>query len=278
MSSLEERPSARPASLIFTLYGDVVHRLDPAGSLWLGGLVRLMAPFGLSEAAVRQAVSRIARQGWLSAHKQGKRAYYAVTERGRRRIEDLSPRIYGPVIEWDGRWRIIALRIAETRRELRDRLRKDLAVLGWAPLTPSVWISPNDGVAAARAVAETAGTACDVDLFVARYEGPETDRALVERCWDLEAIAGAYRAFSSAYGPRLESERTAGLMTDEQAFVERLHLVNEYRKFTYIDPGLPSELIGAHWPGTRAAMVFRSYYALLEAKAMRHFRAAGGEP
>ena len=60
---------------------------------------------------------------------------------GRRRIEDVSPRIYGPVIEWDGRWRMIVYGIAEARRESRDRLRKELAVLGWAPLAPSVWIS-----------------------------------------------------------------------------------------------------------------------------------------
>ena len=277
MSSLDPRPVARPTSLIFTLYGDVVLRLDPAGSLWLGSLVRLMAPFGLSEAAVRQAVSRISRQGWLEASKQGKRAYYSVTERGRRRIEEVSPRIYGPVIEWDGRWRMIVYGIAEGRRESRDRLRKELAVLGWAPLAPSIWISPNDGLAAARAVAETSGTAASVDLFVAQYEGTQTDRELLERCWDLAAIATAYRAFDAEYRNRLEAERSGGHLTDEQAFVERLRLVNDYRKFTYLDPGLPSELIGAHWPGTQAAMVFRSYYALLEAKSLRYFRAAGGE-
>ena len=115
-SSLPVHPVARPTSLIFTLYGDVVHRLEPAGTLWLGSLVKLMAPFGLSEGAVRQAVSRVARQGWLAADRRGKRAFYKVTDRGRRRIEELSPRIYGPLIEWDGRWRMLAFCAGSSRR------------------------------------------------------------------------------------------------------------------------------------------------------------------
>ena len=98
-------PNTRPTSLIFSLYGDLVHGSAPEADpmLWLGTLVELMAAFGVSEAAVRQAVSRMARQGWLRAERVGKRAYYTVTDRGRRRIEELSPRIYGPVIEWDGK-------------------------------------------------------------------------------------------------------------------------------------------------------------------------------
>ena len=86
-----------------------------------------MASFGVSAAAVRQAVSRMSRQGWLAARRDGNRAFYSVTERGRRRIEELSPRIYGPVIEWDGRWRLLTYAIGEAHRKRRDRLRKELS-------------------------------------------------------------------------------------------------------------------------------------------------------
>ena len=115
-----ERTVARPISFIFTLYGDLVHRRAGDGSLWIGGLIRLMASFGVSAPAVRQAVSRMARQGWLIARRGGNRAFYSVTERGRRRIEELSPRIYGPVIEWDGRWRLLSYAIGEAHRQRVD--------------------------------------------------------------------------------------------------------------------------------------------------------------
>jgi phenylacetic acid degradation operon negative regulatory protein len=271
----EKRPVTRPTSFIFTLYGDLVHRLqerEDDGALAVGALIALMAPFGISEAAVRQGVSRMARQGWLAARRERNRAYYAVTERGRRRIAELSPRIYGPVIEWDGLWRILTYTVSERRRDGRDRLRKELSVLGWAPLSGSTWISPADTLAAVSEAAQAIGIADAVHLFAGRYCGPLTDRELLERCWDLTSIAEAYREFVERYGPRLMQERERDALDDRGAFVERLWLVHDYRKFAYLDPGLPSELVPAHWAGTTAAALFREYYAALDRKSARYFR------
>jgi phenylacetic acid degradation operon negative regulatory protein len=265
------RPVARPNSFIFTLYGDIVHRTPGDGWLWIGALIRLMASFGLSPAAVRQAVSRMSRQGWLIARKAGSRAYYAVTERGRRRIEELSPRIYGPVIEWDGRWRLLSYAIGEAHRKRRERLRRELSALGWAQLSPTTWISPSDTLVAAREAAESTRTLDAVNLFTSEYRGPLSDRALLERCWDVPEIASAYRAFIARYEPRLRRERERNDLGDEAALAERLWLVYDYRKFAYLDPGLPSELLPAHWPGTAAAALFREYYAAINAKSQRYF-------
>jgi phenylacetic acid degradation operon negative regulatory protein len=266
-----DRQVARPNSFIFTLYGDMVHRGSGDGSLWIGALIRLMASFGVSPAAVRQAVSRMSRQGWLLARREKNRAFYRVTTRGRRRIEELSPRIYGPVIEWDGRWRLLTYAIGEARRKRREQLRKELSALGWAQLSPSAWISPSDTLAAAREAAAATKTLEAVNLFTSEYRGPQSDRELLERCWDVAEIAAAYRTFIARYEPRLRRERERGDLSDEEALVERLWLVHDYRKFAYIDPGLPSELLPAHWPGTAAASLFREYYAALDAKSQRYF-------
>jgi phenylacetic acid degradation operon negative regulatory protein len=265
------RPVARPNSFIFTLYGDMVHRLAGDGSLWIGALVRLMASFGVSAPAVRQAVSRMSRQGWLAARRQNGRACYVVTDRGRRRIEELSPRIYGPVVEWDGRWRLLSYAIGERHRKRREQLRKELAALGWATLSPSTWISPSDTLAAAREAARSTLTLEAVHLFSSEYRGPLSDRELLERCWNVPQIASAYHQFTARYAAHLERERDHGDLSDEAALVERLWLVHDYRRFTYLDPGLPSELLPAHWPGTAAAALFREYYATLDVKSQRYF-------
>jgi phenylacetic acid degradation operon negative regulatory protein len=249
----------------------MVHRLAGDGALWIGGLIRLMAAFGVSSQAVRQAVSRMSRQGWLTARRDGNRAFYMVTARGRRRIEELSPRIYGPVIEWDGRWRLLTYAVGEAQRQGRERLRKELAALGWAQLSSSTWISPSNALEAARQAAEATVALSATDLFEAEYRGPRSDRALLERCWNVDSIAAAYREFVSRYRPRFDLEIARGELSDEGAFVERLWLVHDYRKFAYLDPGLPSELLPAHWPGTAAAALFREYYAALEKKSQRYF-------
>ena len=194
-----------------------------------------------------------------------------VTARGRRRIEELSPRIYGPVIEWDGRWRLLSCAAAETQRQARERLRKELAALGWAQLSSSTWISPSDALEAAREAAAASVALEAIHLFEAEYRGPLSDRELLERCWNVDSIASAYREFVSRYRARFNLEIDRGELTDEGAFVERLWLVHDYRKFAYLDPGLPSELLPAHWPGTAAAALFREYYGALEKKSQRYF-------
>ncbi len=271
MSTLDRRPVKRPISFIFTLYGDMVARLSTDGALWIGALITIMSSFGVSAPAVRQAVSRMARQGWLVARREGNRAFYTVTERGRRRIEELTPRIYGPVIEWDGRWRLLSYAIGEAHRQRRERLRKELSALGWAALSPSTWISPSDTLVAARDAARATRTFDAVNLFTSEYRGPLSDRELLERCWNVAEIASAYRAFLARYEPHLRRERERNDLTDEEALVERLWLVHDYRKFVYLDPGLPSELLPAHWPGTAAAALFREYYAAIDVKSQRYF-------
>lgn len=271
---MEVRPVTRPNSFIYTLFGDFVLRERSGDDIWVGSLIALMAAFGLSEQAVRQAVSRMSRQGWLAARRHGNRSFYALTERGRRRIESLSPRIYGPVVEWDGQWRVVTYTIAESSRERRDRLRKDLMVLGLAPLAASTWISPSDVLEEVRAAAEAGGLLENVVLFQGAYRGPLSDRELIEKCWDLPAIAQQYRDFITHYEPRLDGEHARGDLSDERAFVERMWLVHDYRKFTYVDPGLPSTLLPAHWPGTRAASLFRTLYTAISPKAERFFHNA----
>src|SRR6202011_783731 len=98
--------------------------------------------------------------------------------------------------------------------------RKDLTVLGWAPLGASTWISPSETLAQAREAAEQNGVLPDISLFSGEYRGPLTDRELIERSWNLKAIAAAYREFIARYQPRLEAEQREHSLSEEAAFVE----------------------------------------------------------
>src|SRR5487761_1920720 len=95
LSTSSTRVVTRPNSFIFTMFGDLAYEAAQAKgetpAVWIGGLISLVAAFGISSAAVRQSVSRMSRQGWLEAGKHGTRAYYHVTQRGADRIASLSP-------------------------------------------------------------------------------------------------------------------------------------------------------------------------------------------
>jgi len=181
------RQITRPSSFIYTIMGDLVRH--EGGEIWVGSLTRLMAEFAISESAVRQALSRMARQGWLTARKVGNRSYYAMTARGAERVAKVSPRIYrAPEEFWDGRWRLVAYSVPERIRENRDRFRKDLIVAGFAPLGPALWLSPRDALDAAREAAAESRLLEHVDFFEARSRGPRPDRELLARGWDLSLL------------------------------------------------------------------------------------------
>lgn len=66
-------------------------------------------------------------------------------------------------------------------------------------------------------------------------------------------------------------------MTPADCFVERTKLVHEYRKFLFIDPGLPEELLPEIWFGNQAAQLFSDYYKELVVPAGEFFESVFSE-
>jgi hypothetical protein len=122
----------RAKSLIVTVWGDAL--APHGGSVWLAGLIHLMAPFGINERLVRTSVFRLAQDGWLNSATHGRMSRYRLTTEGKRRFDDAHLRIYArPADDWNGGWDLVladalppATR-AVLRRELsgRDSVRSD---------------------------------------------------------------------------------------------------------------------------------------------------------
>lgn len=263
--------AASARSLLVTVWGDTIR---PHGNeIGAVPLIGLMAPLGLSPRAVRAALSRMTRRGWLSRRRRGRRAFYALTPSGALRLEQGIRRVYrtGPE-PWDGRWRLFTYTIPEERRAARDRLRRELAWLGLGPLSRSTWVTTRDLASVLRELSAARGLDGAVALFDARNLGPADDRALVERCWDLGAIASQYRRFIRATRPRaalLRRRLRNGTLSDAVCFAEKIWLVHAYRKFLFVDPGLPDALLPSERPDRDAAALFRRTYAPLAPRADR---------
>lgn len=260
----------RPQSMMFTLYGDyIIYR---GGEVWVGTLIQIMAQFGLSEQAVRSALSRMTRGGWLRARQVGNRSYYSLTPRGKRLLEEGRHRIFVRRSgEWDGRWRILVYSIPERRRELREALRKQLTWLGFGSLGSGTWVSPHRLDEEVASLVETLGVRDHVELFEATHVGFGDDQALARRCWDLDGLNARYRAFVERWAPRRAAMQARLARGEEvppaECFVERFLLIHEYRRFFFLDPELPPALLPADWQGAAAAQLFHSYHALLGERA-----------
>jgi len=263
----------RARSLLVTVYGDSIR--PRGGEVGLGSLIRIMAPLGLTPRAVRAATVRMARQGWLQTRRVGRRAFYSLTASGAWRVDRLDPD------PWDGRWRLLTYTIPEGRRPVRDRLRRELVWLGLGPLSRSTWLTPHEMADLVRELVAAHGVQDRVALFEATHLGPTEARALTARCWDLAAIAARYRGFTEATRRRaalLRRRLRNGTLSDAECFAERTRLVHEYRKFLFVDPGLPDALLPAAWPGGDATQAFRDVYRLLTGPATRFLDAAFEPP
>lgn len=266
-------PSRSPRELIFTLFGEyLLHRPDP---VWVGSLIQLLAPLGVSEGAVRTALSRMTSRGWLSSRRRGRNAFYSLTARGRKLLEEGEHRIYHPTWDepWDGTWQIVAYSIPEEERSLRDRLRLRLTWIGFGSLGNGLWVTPHDASDRVREVVDGLGIADGVELFEGRHLGFSDVGRLVGRCWDLQEIHERYRGFIRRHLPQYErfrEERGEGRLAPEDAFVHRFDLVHEYREFPLEDPYLPRDLLPEDWAGDCAAGLFRSLHDLLEEPARAH--------
>ena len=247
-------------SALFDLYGD--HLRTRGAQAPVASLVRLLAPLGIAAPAVRTAISRMVRQGWLAPVRLAGGPGYALTPQASRRLDEAAERIYrhgDP--QWDGQWHVLIVERVRDRAR-RDRVRAALHYLGYAPLGDTTWISPRASVELdALLVAER----LRAERFHASYAGDPG--GLLERAWDLDQLARTYRRWLAT-----ASELVAGVSpdaTDEVVFALRSTLVHEWRKFLFSDPGLPASLLPAQWPGHEAADLFRAESARLLPAAAR---------
>jgi hypothetical protein len=107
-------------SALFDLYGDHLRRRG--GQAPVAALIRLLAPLGVAAPAVRTAISRMVRQGWLVPTRAGGGAGYRLTGRAALRLEEAGARIYRTErLAWDGRFDLVLVTNPTTRQE-RERL------------------------------------------------------------------------------------------------------------------------------------------------------------
>jgi phenylacetic acid degradation operon negative regulatory protein len=234
-------------SALFDLFGD--HLRARGGEAPVAALVRLLGALEIAAPAVRTAISRMTRQGWLDAVRLPAGPGYAITAKARRRLDEAAARIYRTRTEgWDGCWHLLVLEPTGDRRT-RDRLRAGLSFLGYAPLAETTWLGAQEST---EVDALLASDSVRAHHFRSALDGDP--KALAASAWDLDRLARDYRRWLTEAESIIAPARDGP--ADEQAFAIRSRLVHEWRKFLFTDPGLPKELLPPQWPGDDAAAFF----------------------
>ena len=252
-------------SLLFTVLGELV--LPTGGHAWTSAFIDVFGRLGVEEKAARQALMRTAADNWLGSERIGRRTVWRLTPAAERLLRDGTERIFGFTAvagDWDGRWTIVIARTPETERAARHLIRTRLRWAGFGNVMPGVWLSPrSDRAAEVGQILAGAGLP-DGYLFAAEHQGGSSLAALVGQAWDLAELAGEYDDFIATF--------SAGTGPGADPLARVVELVHAWRRFPWIDPGLPAQFLPTPWSGTAAASLFARRHAQWSGDALAEWK------
>jgi len=271
--------SSSARSLLLTVLGEYV--LPGREPVWTGALVRALGLVGVAEKAARQALARTAAEGWIASSRHGRLARWQLTDAGQRLLTDGAERIYTFGKDgqgWDGRWLIVLVPPADRgaggagRGAARHQVRTRLTWAGFGALPGGVWVCPDPG-----REAEASGILADLGLadasisFTARHASIGAQHDIVSRAWDLTAVEARYAGFIAEFA-------ALNPVTDAETLTAQTLLVHDWRRFPFLDPRLPRDLLPAGWPGGDAAELFSARHATWKDGAHRCWTRLAANP
>jgi len=271
LSRRREVSATSARSLLLTVLGEFV--LPSTGvdePVWTQTLLDALGLVGVEEKSARQALARTATDAVVVSTRQGRRVRWSLSASGHRLLSEGAARIYGhgrPRPAWDGRWLVLVVSVPEAQRQLRHQLRTRLAWAGLGSPAPGVWVCPDVGRAAdAHRVLSEVGLADAALTVIGETVGGMTPARLLAQAWDLTDLEVRYEDFVARFAELSPTDDAATLAA-------QIRLVDAWRRFPFLDPQLPVELLPERWAGGRAAELFHARHAAWRPTARRHWRA-----
>jgi len=156
--------------------------------------------------------------------------------------------------KWDGRWRIISYEIPEKKREIRDRLRREMQGWGLGPWHRSFWLTPHPIQTALTSLTSQKEEEQYIQSFEAEHVFGNKE-ILIEKVWQKSLLDKKYRDMFKIWHDILA--------TEGDKLNKFRKVINEYIGLLRQDPGLPVELIGEKWIGFEAWNIFKEIRSIL---------------
>jgi phenylacetic acid degradation operon negative regulatory protein len=156
-------------------------------------------------------------------------------------------------------------------RDLRHKLRTRLSWAGFGSPTPGVWITPHaDAEADAKLILDELDLSGQAMSFLANYGALGREHDMVASAWQLTEVAERYDAFIAEFAA-LSPDTPDGVLRAQTL------LVHEWRRFPFLDPQLPAELLPPKWSGTTATALFNDKHTRWRAPAQQRWTELAGE-
>src|SRR3990172_7766558 len=182
----------------------------------------------------RGVLGKLVNYSWAEKIIINNEVYYQITGKGEKQFDKyLKPLKKSG--NWDGRWRLVIFDVPESKRNIRDKLRRYLMGLGLGILQASVWISPNDIKKDIDEIAQKLDLGSCLKYFeVSR--NTNLDNTILEKSWNLPELEDKYKKFI------FETKRILNVIQkDPNARFTSKKYILEYALILQKDPKLPLE-------------------------------------
>ena len=198
----------------------------------------------VDETKIKNSLYQLKRQGLID---YGLRLWQTpqITRAGKDRLKQLLPS-YDDKRVWDKRLYLISYDIPNSKKAVRDNLRRILKTIGCGLLQESVWICPfplEDKLKEYFSTWKLRG-----EILVSKSEvlvGDQKDIAW--RVWHLSRLSKSYRRLIEWWQSLPQKGRNKSTALSFQ---------QKYFSLLFSDPFLPAELLPKDWPGSKAGFLF----------------------
>lgn len=243
---------------LLVLFGDYIR--PRGGSIWMSKLLYLLTLLDVGEHTGRSTINRMQREGWFTVEKDGRQSRFSLTPTGTSLLGSGDLRLNDQTIEqWDGNWHMVTYSLPEEKRKVRNDLRKQLTWLGYGPLGPGLWISPNNRLNELEQALKTLEITDLVHIFSSRYLGPAENSALINQAWDLEDVSADYLVFNQSVQQKMAGFNSKDNPSAEEAFHHHFHLTTQLFPILQKDPNLPLDMLPINWAGTIGRKLFNQF-------------------
>ncbi len=249
IDNLHSNGRLRVWSLVVTILGDAVQ--PRGGRISMTDLLTITGHMGIESGAIRTALSRLSKDGWVESKREGRVSSYTFGPAGRDSFGPASARIYAPVGTGNvSDWRVALLPNLKTgeRKKLRQQLQATDALVAQSNF--ALWPLP-----AAPDIRHLQKMGCLIFDGAAQNipDWLQSELAPTE-------VAKAYAEFSDDYLPLLNKPDRLAELSPLDAMTLRILMIHKWRRLVLRHPRIPANLQPAGWPVEQAKAVVADIY------------------
>jgi len=239
-------------SVVITIFGDYVQ--PHGGTIAMTDLQSLLGAMNVESGAVRTAMSRLAKEGWVMREKQGRNSFYRLSDTEEQRFIPAAQKIYRVDFSPDPKTLLVAIapNAVGHGRETQNAL---LSSFGGMQVRNGVGLFADPNETVRRQIS-------NADFFVFEGDVEQLPNWAIEKL-DLQTLAQEYRALANRLQHLAVSLSSLREMNGLDALCARTLLIHDWRRLILKQPPLPKQLLPADWPGAECHRLVRDIYLAL---------------